>query len=443
MTLEEAHGKPSRARKMFEDMPPEPEAFTFEIFSIIGTLILATPLLGSALKLIGRWMGAILTALSPAMPFDVREHNSFSSDPNGFYLKIITYAFPITFFFCYVLNALLTLKSGTFWPSSDPNKMAFLVDGYNAFLYMVICPGYISAAICLVITVGISWKKLNNYTSAAASAFNSQRPVFQNETRLALFISISILITGLYIAQYISDLADIKRTEQLYWFFDRAGSGERVLNAAGAYYLIMNAILLFVTSMAAFCYISMSIELFRLGKYIKTSIFALQVMEPRAEARHLLRTNERRLRESLSDFSYCYVIAKILVFLYAINIWVWQISPAGKVSNVYSAIVALILIGMIFLVLPRLYLGSKWYRLKMEYFGSLDIGRAETDEERMEGYEYQDVRTKNVQKLAFVLDVLFGLALALIMLKQWHITGFIDPVLERVNEWFAPPKGKI
>ncbi len=330
MALREIQAKRSRVRKVFEDMPPELEAFTFELLSMIGILLLSTPVLGSFLKLIGRGIGAVLTALSPAMPFDVRENNSFSSDPNNFYVRILWYTVPITFFFCYVLNALLTLKSGTFWPSSDPNRLNFLVDGYNAFLYIVICPGYVSAAVCLVITAGISWKKLNTYSSTAAPV-STPRPYLQNDARLALFFSISILITGLYIAQYASDLADPTKTKRLYWFFDSARSGERVLNAAGAYYLVMNAILLFITSMAAFCYISMSIELFRLGKYIKTSVFALKVVEPHAEAKRALKHNEQLLRESLSDFSYCYVIAKILVFLYAINIWVWQISPAGDV----------------------------------------------------------------------------------------------------------------
>jgi hypothetical protein len=432
MVLREIHAKPGRVRKAFEDMPPEPEAFTFELFSMIGVFLLSTPILGSFLKLIGRGIGAVLTALSPAMPFDVRENNSFSSDPNNFYLRILWYTIPITIFFCYVLNALLTLKSGTFWPSSDPNRLNFSVDGYNAFLYIVICPGYVSAAVCLVITAGISWKKLNTYSSTAAP-ISTPRPYLQNDTRLALFFSISILITGLYIAQYISDLADPIQTKRLYWFFDSARSGERVLNAAGAYYLVMNAILLFITSMAAFCYISMSIELFRLGKYIKTSVFALKTVEPHGEAKSALKHNERLLRESLSDFSYCYVIAKVLVFLYAINIWVWQISPAGDVSNVHSAIAALIIIGMIFLVLPSLYLGSKWYKLKIEYSGVLD-DHGEAGQESLEEFEYHDVRPKNAQRLANVLDYLFAISLILIFIWQYRHAGPIEYLVELITE---------
>jgi hypothetical protein len=425
-------GKPSRVRKVFEDLPPEPEAFTFELFSMIGVFLLSTRYLGALLKVIGRAIGALLTALSPAMPFEVHENNSFSSDPNDFYRRILSYTIPITFFFCYVLNAVLTLKSGTFWPSADPNRLNFLTDGYNAFLYTVVCPGYVSAAVCLVITAGISWKKLNNYSSMAAPA-TVPRPYLQNDTRLALFLSISILITGLYIAQYISDLADPAKTTRLYWFFDSARSGERVLNVSGGYYLVMNAILLFITSMAAFCYISMSIELFRLGKYIKTSVFALKAVEPHAEARRLLKDNEQLLRESLSDFSYCYVIAKILVLLYAANIWVWQISPAGDVSNVHSAIVALIIIGMIFLVLPSLYLGSKWYKLKIEYSGALDQVGELGKKEKPEEYEYHDVRPKNVQKLANILDHLFAISLILIFIWQYRHAGPIEYLAEIIT----------
>src|ERR1700733_15134515 len=103
MGIGRLHGKPGRARKFFEDLPPERDAFAFELFSMAGVLLLSIPVLGPSLKAIGRAIGALLTALSPAMPFEAGEDNSFSSDPKGFYWRILSYTVPITLFFCYVL----------------------------------------------------------------------------------------------------------------------------------------------------------------------------------------------------------------------------------------------------------------------------------------------------------------------------------------------------
>lgn len=418
-----------QARKLFDDLPPESGAFVFEVFSIIGTSVLAWPFIGKFLSLTGRGIGAALIALSPAMPFDVRENNSFSTAPGRFYVTIVVYTLPITFFFCYGLNFILSLKSGTLLASTDIERINFIRDGYNQFLFAFVCPAYVSAAFCLIATVAISWKKLNNYSNEAAADPTSQKFVIQDATRLALFISISVLIVSLFIPQFLSDLADHAVTDGLYWFFDRARSGERVLNAAGVYYLVMNAILLFITAMAAFCYISMSIELFRLGKYIRTSIFALKTTEPHADARLKLKHNEQLLRASLSDFSYCYVIAKILVLLYAINIWVWQMSRAGNVANVNAAIAAILIVGMVVLVLPRLYLGSKWHRLKTEYARLMrEVEEAAANADPSEDYDYKDVRSKSVRKLAILLDGIFAVFLGFILYTQYgngSVLGFM------------------
>lgn len=122
------------------------------------------------------------------------------------------------------------------------------------------------------------------------------------------------------------------------------------------------------------------------------------------------------------------------MFLYAINIWVWQISPAGDVSNVHSAIAALIIIGMIFLVLPSLYLGSKWYKLKIEYSGVLDDHSEAEEKEKPEEYEYHDVRPKNAQRLANILDYLFAISLILIFIWQYRHAGPIEYVVELITE---------
>lgn len=97
--------------------------------------------------------------------------------------------------------------------------------------------------------------------------------------------------------------------------------------------------------------------MFRLGRSIESSLFAITETELTQNGEAAIRERERRLKEELADFSWSYIWAKILVLIYGVNIWIWQISPAGRVSNVHSAIVALVIVGLFFLVVPRLCSG--------------------------------------------------------------------------------------
>jgi hypothetical protein len=409
-------------------MPNEFEAFLFELLSLLGTAIINLPYVGYALRKLGHVIGFLLKALSPAVPLNIRESASFSKDPSEFFWNISKYTFPLTIFYCYFLNAVLTYRVGTFWPGSESGRMYFLTDGYNALLYWIVCPLYVSIAACLVATAGLSWQRMNLYTTEAVSDRNHLSPA----TRFAGFIGVSFLIVAIYISDYINDLTNPLVTERTYWFFDLT-NGVRSLNAAGAYYLVMNAVLLFITALAAFSYISISIEIVRLGRHLDTSAFAVKNAPDEKNLGLAIGLQENHIREALTDFSYCYILAKILVFVYAVNICIWQISPAGSVKNVHSAIVAVILIGLLFLVIPRLYLGSKWHRLKLTY---LQLRQPEVSAEELEEVEYKDVRSSIVQKTAIILDTLFVILLALVLYWQYRKSGLIDVVAAWWRDWW-------
>lgn len=329
----------------------------FEISSIVGSGILSIPGLGDLLKRFGRFFAVVLQAVSPAIDLDM---GGGRPPPNVFF-RIFVYAAPLTFFFCYVVSGFLAYRSGTFLPSGQLQELSFLYDWWNFVIYLVVVPLYVSCVIFLIYIAATGWKRLNSIYSLEAGA-----PSFwSNSTRVVGFFAISFILAGLYISQYVSDLADSDRTATLYWFFDEVG-GVRTLNRAGYYYVFLNSILLFLTSMAAFCYIALSIEIFRFGKYLPQMAASInRATAPDAVAKKASLVDiESKIQESLDEYAYSYIIAKVLVATYAVNIILWQASPAGKVANVNSAIVALAIIGLIFLVVPRLYLNSKWHRLK-------------------------------------------------------------------------------
>ena len=329
----------------------------FEISSILGSGILSIPGLGDLLKRFGRFFAVVLQAVSPAIDLDMGP----GRPPPNVFFQIFVYAAPLTFFFCYVVSGFLAYRSGTFLPSGHDKELAFLYDGWNFVIYLVVVPLYVSCAIFLIYIAAISWKRLNSIYSleVRASSF------WSNSTRIVGFFAISFILAGLYISQYVSDLANSHLTTTLYWFFNSVG-GVRTLNRAGYYYVFLNSVLLFITSMAAFCYIALSIEIFRFGKYLPLVAASINraTTSDAAAKKASLADIESKIQETLDEYAYSYIIAKVLVATYAVNIILWQASPAGKVANVNSAIVALAIIGLVFLVVPRLYLNSKWHRIK-------------------------------------------------------------------------------
>ena len=378
-------------RDALRNCPQERRAMVFELSSILGNGILSIPWLGELLKRLGRLFAVVLQAVSPAIDMDM---GSGGPPPNVF-SKIFVYAAPLTFFFCYVVSGFLAVRSGTFLTSSTFNGLSFLYDRWNFGIYLVVVPLYVSCAIFLIYIAAISWKRLNSIYSleAGVSSF------WSNSTRIVGFFAISFILAGLYISEYISDLADPKVTTELYWFFTQASTGVRTLNRAGYYYVFLNSVLLFITAMAAFCYIALSIEIFRLGKYIPQVAAAIDPSADVTAKRALLADLESKIQEALDEYAYSYIIAKVLVATYAVNIILWQWSPAGKVSNVNSAVVALAIIGLVFLVVPRLYLNSKWYRLKYAML------RVSSDAE-IPGLG-EELKPRRFRRLETWLDVLF------------------------------------
>lgn len=227
----------------------------------------------------------------------------------------------------------------------------------------------------------------------------------------------------------------------MYWFFDEK-LGQRVLNKAGIYYVFLNATLLFITAMAAFCYIAISIEMFGIGKNISRSVFFLEPGQAAADFDKILSEKEEKIRRTLSDFSYSYIMAKLLVFAYAVNITIWQISPAGQVKNVHSAIIAVMIIGIVFLIIPRLYLNSKWHRLKIEFVEAAGEA-ARTAPGVQDRIEFQDLRAREYRRAAMLLNIGYGFLLAVILASQYGV-NFLDVggmLAEAWRDFWFPKEG--
>lgn len=412
-------------KSTFNKSPDGTEELIFEFTNVFVKLITDLPLLRQIKCAVLHLITGILKCISPAMNLNILPDGN-SPKGTGLYAQIFLFAFPLTCFFCLGLNAILSWQSGTLLPASAINQINLLSDWHNIFLYALICPLYVSCAICLIVTTLLHWKTLNRFSSDAAKGNRSFRP--KAALRLSMFFAICFLITSLFIANYINDLRNSDITKELYWFFDEAVSGERILNAAGSYYLFLNAVLLFITSLAAFCYITMSIEAIRLGHNIHKSDFA--VIDTSKPRRDQLFASDQRLLTELSNFSHCYIWAKALLLVYAVNIIVWQISPAGQVANVHAAIFAVIIIGVFFIAIPRLYLGSRWHHFKLDYLTE-NTEEANSDVDK---FEYTDIRSTGIKKTSIILNLVYGIIFAAVLGRQYGAGDLAGIILMVISQ---------
>jgi hypothetical protein len=86
---------------------------------------------------------------------------------------------------------------------------------------------------------------------------------------------------------------------------------------------------------------------------------------------------------------------------------------------------------MFFLVVPRLYLASKWYRLKHAYAERWsELSREAAGGDGDEGPAYEELTSRTIRKIALILDIGFLTLLAVILSHQYGFSGPVDAILE-------------
>lgn len=403
----------------WKSLPPEGLAFPFAIAStIIRGTIFRVPIVGIWLLTARRHFGNWISSVVPALPLDLASSTFFSTWRAAFpfYRRVSSYTYPITVVATLVADGIMTSRSGTF-SGTDGGILYFVDDYWNIILYAFVCPVYISIAVCLIITSMRSWAQINTFVelevTGGAVEYSMKRagPI----TKAALFVTISFFVSGFTISEFLAQLI-IMKTDHLYWFFSRTPSGDVTLNIAGAYYLYSNAILLFVTAMAGLCYVAMSVEVFHLAYELKLRADADSSTSAPMTGEDL-QLIENKIKGHIAPFMLCYVLAKGLVLVYAVNILIWRISPMGRVNNVNLAIFALVVVGVILLSFPRLRLVSVWHEIKC----------SRGEEKSLENFQSNDLR-----RIRLILNFLFAILLGSILQLQYGVST-LGQILKRIG----------
>lgn len=319
-------------------------------------------------------LGLIFVQLAPGVPIALsRSTLGISGAAVGVAAGVAT------FFFCFVVIALWTQQVGTL-SGDEANRVYFLSDTTNLILYTFVCPLYVGLGIWLWMVVLNHSGELRTYASELNPQLPQPRPQwFRGFALLMLILAIALFGT----ANYISDVTDVTRVPDHYWFVHLLADGTRSIGPLGVYYFLINFVLLTITLISITLFMTIFTTVFRVGA-------ALDSYEP-AES-----VDFREIRLKLSSYTEAYLLGKALAFLYMLNLILWQASPLGKTDNLWIAGLFASLIGVVFISLPRYFVELQWYRYR-ERAGLLP----EDDQ-----HQYQDIRPFYAKALATVFDTL-------------------------------------
>ena len=279
---------------------------------------------------------------------------------------------------------------------SDPTRRYFVKDGWNIFLYIVVCPTYCGLSCCLIARTIKEWSTLADYADAKTAP--DPRP--RNLYRFYAVFFLALLLCTIFITNYLDDILNPTMQDaakaRVYWFMHDFGEGRRTLNRVGYYYVALNFSLLFLTLLGVACFLSLAAEVMRAGS----------AEDPdRIDSFDVLYVK-------LQSFTIAYLLMKGLAATYTVNFFVWAVSPLGKTENLLAAQIALTVVGFFFIAVPRQYIELKWFELWSR------SGKP---------FEYRETRSTEAKRWGGLLDTLFIASI----LSAWKVD------FPSIAEWFS------
>ncbi len=397
--------------KWFRGLPNKKPAMIFAVAAAFGRAVLRVTPIRYCFHGIGRVISALFLFIAPALPF---KHNYNLYVYNNRERLITVYL--LTVVFCFFITTILTVCVTHTWSGTDASRLYFSHDFHNIIQYILITPACVTLSISVLVESKNGWwelRRLADFTESAKEGRSGQTPpdeivIAANFRRFTAAIVLSLLTTAIFMIPFIRDNLDPAVTGKAYWLVNLTSSGDRVLNEAGIYYLLMNAAFLFGACCSALAYLSISIEVLRIGRNVE--------FIPNAKT-----LSDQEFSDMFRQYSVCYLLSKVLILVYAALIWSWGASNIGNSANVDEATAILAIIAIVVVPFPRLYLEHKWWRF---------TGR--------EGSRYNDIRNHPTIIISGICNTIFYLLIFYLLKQHIQFSKFLDPILEFIKPLISP-----
>jgi len=289
-----------------------------------------------------------LFAVSPELPTTLSKTFEFPGTKAG-----LARVFLATLAIAFGFTALMCALSGTLNADSDPATIRFFEDKWNLWLYLLVCPTYVSLCVHIMDLAARHWGK---------RAVREASPRLKKLRRSRLFFTVVLVVvcSTLFVTNYLYNAVNTPAAYNgvpvTYWFL-QAGDGGRILNQAGFFYVILNFMLISITFVAVMAYVALLLDALSIVNNLelgKCGSAATVVGE-------------------LNAYLGAMLVAKWLAAVYIINIFIWTLSPIGAATsdNLIMSVGGLVLVGWLGTMLPRIYMERRLrlYRQQCEDAG--------------------------------------------------------------------------
>ncbi|NVO11632.1 MAG: hypothetical protein HXX16_16845 [Bacteroidales bacterium] len=309
--------------------------------------------------------------------------------------RTIIWIWIITFFFCFVVNLILSTLNNTLY-GIDPNRLYFLNDWADLIEYTILCPTHVTIASMLIVIIFRGINDLNVFNETLQSKkqkeikLDSDKETYKS-FNIPLVLFISFLISAISTINFMRESLDVNNFKKYFWYVDHiTPNGERVLGSFGLYYTFLNFALGFIAALAALMYLRVFISSIQIGK-------SLSKLESTSE----LQFNS--LKEGVTPITQSYAWAKVLALFYYFNWWTWQFSQPKNSINVVAYGVVLLVCGVFIISIPRYFIQLKWYQLTIRQKESINNSTI------IDEVPFEDIRPKRITYLADIIDIIFGI----------------------------------
>jgi len=297
------------------------------------------------IRMLVRIVRFLFVDLAPSLP----RTRVYSLTNRGRWVIFLS-SYAVTFLFCFLVTAIWSMAVGTFSGAAD-NVRYFSDDWQNIVLYTVVCPAYVGfGSVLIASVVGGYWelRRLEEEVGAQSQQIDGFR--WRVPAVVVFILAVAFVLTSLYI----SDVTDFTKVGWVYWFVEEVGRGQLRLTSLGVYYFLLNFVLLLITLVSLAAFMSAFAATVRVASALTRSTITGQY--PSIEI--------GTMKARLQTFAGAYLAAKLQIAVYILNFWIWQKSPLGNTANLVVAHVFLVLVGVLFISIPRSYIELQWQRLK-------------------------------------------------------------------------------
>jgi len=336
---------------------------------------------------IKRPLKILFFGLSPDIPTNFSNFFRNTKDKKAFF-----WIWAITFFFCFVVNFILSAQNNTLY-GIDPNRLYFLQDWADLLEYTILCPTHVAIASLLIVEVFRGISDLNEFNESLRSKeqldiLSNNEPEYYRSFNIPATLFISFLISTVATISFMKESLDINNYAKYFWYIEHiTPNGEQILGSFGLYYTFLNFALGYIVVFAVLMYLRIFVVSIQIGNSLS-----------KIEATSKLQFND--LKKGLAPFINGYLYAKILALLYMLNWYTWQWSNPRNSINVLAFGLALLLCGVFIISIPRYFIQLKWYQLTI---------RQANFKRKNSLIVYEDIRPKKIIYIVGAIDFLFGI----------------------------------